>query len=306
MKVSKTLLRKYGEKPLNGKVCLLTGFTSGIGRITARELAGMGATMILVARHSMHGETVKNDIRDETGNKDLFVFQADLSSLQDIRVLAEAFKRRFQRLDILINNAGLLSAQRMVSKDGFELTFAVNHLAPFLLTRLLLDVMDKSAPARIINVASDLHRKVEIDFEDLMSEREYNPMKVYSRSKLANVLFTRELAARLGPARVTANSLHPGTIATDIVRDYPAIMRFFWKLLTANPQKGARTTIHLASSPDLAGVTGAYFAKEQQVPSSPYSQDSQVARRLWETSERLCGLDGSEPPSESAARRRKK
>jgi len=273
---------------------MITGANAGIGKITALELAKQGAQVVMVARSQARGAEAQADVITASGNRDVHLLQADLSSQAEIRKLAAQFKRDFTRLDVLVNNAGAFFNRRQFSVDGFEMTFALNHLGYFLLTHLLLDALQASAPARIINVSSDAHRGAKIDFDDLQAERGYAGFRVYGISKLANVLFTYELARRLEGTGVTANALHPGFVATNFGRNngfvvdklFGLLGRFFAK----SPQEGAETSIYLAASPAVAGVTGQYFVDKKAVKSSPASYDADAARRLWEISEELVGL----------------
>jgi len=279
---------------MQGKTVMITGANAGIGKITALEIAKQGAQVVMVARSQARGVEAQADVIAASGNRDVHLLQADLSSQAEIRKLAAQFKRDFTRLDVLVNNAGAFFNRRQFSVDGFEMTFALNHLGYFLLTHLLLDALQASAPARIINVSSDAHRGAKIDFDDLQAERGYAGFRVYGISKLANVLFTYELARRLEGTGVTANALHPGFVATNFGRNngfvvdklFGLLGRFFAK----SPQEGAETSIYLAASPAVAGVTGQYFVDKKAVKSSPASYDADAARRLWEISEELVGL----------------
>lgn len=275
---------------MTGKVCLVTGANSGIGKVTARVLAEMGAHVIMVSRDSQPSRRVLGEIREAAGAESVELFTCDLSSQREIRSLAARLHERYDRLDVLINNAGVIKQQREVTVDGLDATFATNHLAYFLVTNLLLDLIKKSAPARIINVASVAHTSAILDFDDLQSEKAYRAMSVYGRSKLANILFTYELARRLAGTAVTANCLHPGVIATGIAREMPSPIKLALKLLFKRPRKGAETTIYLATSSEVEGVTGKYFVDKKQVTSSAASYDRTVADRLWHVSEELTGL----------------
>ena len=277
---------------MTGKVCLITGATSGIGAITARELARRGATVVMIGRNPEKCRATVEAISAATGHENVASLCADLSSQAEVRRVAREFLDRYSRLDVLINNAGALLAPRTESVEGIEMTFALNHLAYFLLTDLLLDRLKASAPARIVNVASDAHRAVKaIDFDDLQyRRRRYRPFRVYCQSKLANVMFTNELARRLAGTGVTANSLHPGFVATNFfVGRQPIhwLMRWaaFWVAIP--PEQGAQTSIYLASSPEVEGITGQYFEKCRSVIPSRAALDESAARRLWEVSEQL-------------------
>jgi NAD(P)-dependent dehydrogenase (short-subunit alcohol dehydrogenase family) len=274
---------------------MITGANSGIGRATALGLAKMGATVVMVCRSRERGKRALAEIKAESGNQAVDLLVADLSSQASVRQLVDDFKARNQNLHVLINNAGIALSKRAVTVDGFETVFAVNYLAPFLLTNLLLDLLQAGAPARVVNVAGDYHRKATINFEDLMSEEDYDGMRANNQSKLALVLFTYELARRLDGTGVTANCLHPGAVATGAPLKDPDLStfgRFMYRLVKPfflSPGKGAETSIYLASSPEVAGVTGKYFIKKRAVDSSPESYDEARARRLWEISAQLTG-----------------
>jgi retinol dehydrogenase-14 len=277
------------------QVCMVTGGTSGIGKATALGLARIGATVVVVGRNQERGEAAVAEIKRESGNESVDLMLADLSSQSAIRQLARDFQAKYQQLHVLVNNAGVYRSKRTVTEDGIEMHFAVNYLAPFLLTNLLLDVLEASAPARVVNVAGDYHRKATIDFDDLMCETNYSASKASNQSKLALVLFTYELARRLEGTGVTVNCLHPGAVATDPLSkdpDSPALSRFFYKLVKPfflSPEKGAQASIYLASSHEVEGVTGKYFEKKALVESSPESYDLAIAKRLWEVSAELTG-----------------
>lgn len=286
-----TLTRKF---PLQGKVCLVTGATSGIGKVTATALAAQGVQLLVAGRNEAKTRQVVREMRAETGNENIQFLLADFSDLQQVRHLADAFTEGYERLDILVNNAGAFFNRRRMTPYGVEMTFLVNHLAPFLLTNRLLDVLRASAPARIINVSSDAHQYDTMNFDDLSFQRSYAGMKAYARSKLANVLFTYELSRRLAGTGVTVNAVHPGHVATDIWRtNFPFVgplLKWVMGLFALTPEEGADNSIYLASSPEVEGVTGKYFVKREAVPSSPVSYDEQVARRLWEISEQLVAM----------------
>ena len=275
------------QPEMHGKVCVVTGANSGIGRVTAIDLAGRGATVVLICRNHASGSTVVEEIGQRGGDAALLI--ADLSSQRQVREVAAAFLKRFDRLDVLINNAGVAGwGTRLVTEDGLEATFAVNHLAPFLLTNLLLDTLKASAPSRVVTVSSAAHKNCTLDLDDLQGERRYSGFGAYSRSKLANVLFTQELSRRLEGTGVTANCLHPGVVATGIFRNVPGWIRFILTSpLVLSPERGADTMIYLATAPELAGVSGEYFVKREPVRSSRASRDAETARRLWWASEVL-------------------
>ena len=281
------------NESMAGRVCLVTGANAGIGKATAFGLANIGATVVMVCRSRDRGEAALAAIKQESSNDSISLLVADLASQASIRKLAEDFKGQHSALHALINNAGIIPRKRLVTEDGFETQFAVNHIAPFLLTNLLLDVLKSSAPARIVTVASDMHRGSTIDFDDLQSERSYSPTQAYSRTKLANVLFTYELAKRLQGTKVTANCLHPGVVATKLLADgmgIPRPLKSTTRLMGTSPEKGAKTSIYLAVSPAVEGVSGKYFVRQKEVESSEASYDENLASRLWRVSAELTGL----------------
>jgi NAD(P)-dependent dehydrogenase (short-subunit alcohol dehydrogenase family) len=278
---------------LAGKVCLITGATSGIGEVTARELARMGCRVVITARNEKKAENAVKKLRAESSSDKVDGLVGDLSSQEEVRNLADEFKRVCDRLDILINNAGAIYLRRSLSRDGVEMTFAVNHLAPFLLTNLLMDLLIKSVPSRIVNVASNSHEGQEIDFSDLESRHGYRFMRAYGRSKLANVLFTYELSQRLADEGITVNALHPGLVGTNMAANNGWLVKLFlplFRLVSLSPEEGAETSIYLASSPDVEGVSGKYYYQKRAVASSPYSYEEEKARRLWEESAKMTGL----------------
>src|SRR5215204_1205463 len=279
---------------MSEKVCLITGATSGIGKATAMELVKMGASVVMVGRDRGRGEAALAEIKEKSANASVDLMLADLSSQQEIHRLAGEFKEGYPRLDVLINNAGLFRSKRIMTTDGLEMTFAVNHVAYFLLTTLLLDVLEASAPSRIVNVSSGEQRNGTIDFDDLQGEKEYKTAKAYGQSKLANVLFTYELARRLEGTGVSANCLHPGAgVRTNLGSGVSGVFGFTMRALTPlmkSPEKGAETSIYLASSPEVEGLSGGYFVKKAEVRSSDESHDERIARRLWEVSAELTNV----------------
>jgi NAD(P)-dependent dehydrogenase (short-subunit alcohol dehydrogenase family) len=277
---------------IRGKTCMITGATSGLGRASALELGRMGAKLILVCRNRERGQELVREIQ-RAGNPDVELMVADLESQAQIRQLAADFLATGKPLNVLMNNAGVFNMKRALTSDGLEEVFAVNHLAYFMLTLLLLDRIKESAPARIINVSSDLHQRATIKFEDLGGERSYGGMSSYAQSKLANVLFTYELARRLAGTGVTVNCVHPGAVATNLANHNGALVGTAWKLISAftkSPGVGARTQVYLASSPEVEGVTGKYFIDSKEARSSDVSHDADLARRLWEVSAQMTGL----------------
>lgn len=280
---------------MKDRICLITGANSGIGRETALALARMGARVVMVCRDETKGREARQDIVARSANSAVDLMLADLGSMEQVRCLAESFKSRYGALHVLINNAGLILGKRSVTKDGYETTFAVNHLAPFLLTRLLLDTLQTSAPARVINVASVVHLGARINFDDLFQENNYQPMGAYRQSKLANILFTYQLAELLKNTRVTVNSLHPGIVATNFGNKGSRLYRFFKPFIKPffiNRQKGAETLIYLASSPEVANTTGQYFVRKKSSRSSKISYDVETQNRLWDISAQLTQLTG--------------
>jgi retinol dehydrogenase-12 len=278
---------------MQGKMCLVTGATSGIGLVTARVLAYQGATVVVAGRNPERGTATVNRIRQESGNSAVELLLADLSAQVQVQQLAEEFLRRFARLDVLVNNAGAIFSRRRLSPDGIEMTFALNHLGYFLLTNLLLDTLKASAPARIINVSSDAHRRGYVNFVDLQGQHHYSGWRAYCQSKLANLLFTYELARRLEGTGVTANAMHPGFVATGFGRNNHGLFAMLIRLaqLTAlSPERGAETLIYMATSPELAGITGTYFVKKRSVTSSRASYDQVAAQRLWQLSVEMSGM----------------
>jgi NAD(P)-dependent dehydrogenase (short-subunit alcohol dehydrogenase family) len=287
-----------GERPL---VCLVTGATSGIGLATAEQLARQGAHVVLGARSRERGEAARQRIAGATGSDRLELAVADLSVQAEVRRLASELTRTHPRLDVLVNNAGLLAPRRQVTGDGIERTWAVNHLAPFLLTNLLTELLTASAPARVVTVSSDTQGGAALDLEDPQFERRrYAPFTAYGQSKLANVVFTVELARRLDGRGVTANCLHPGFVASEFGTRSGGLLAVGWRaatLLARSPEKGARTSVYLATSPDVAAVTGQYFVDCRTARPNRLAGDPDLARRLWDLSERMTGSGSAVPPS---------
>jgi NAD(P)-dependent dehydrogenase (short-subunit alcohol dehydrogenase family) len=280
---------------MQGKVCVVTGATSGIGQIAATELARSGAHVVIVGRSAAKCADTQTQIRAARPDAPVDTLVADLSSLAETRRLAEEIRQRYPRLDVLLNNAGAMFWKRSESVDGIERTFALNHLSYFVLTNLLLPVLSQSLPARIVNVASDAHKGVSINFDDIQFKQKYSGWKAYQQSKLANILFTYELARRIEGTRVTANTLHPGFVSTNFLQvfnDAPAgwLIRKLAPLVALSPEQGARTSIYLASSPDVEGISGQYFVKEKPATSSPQSRDQAAAERLWRLSVEMTGV----------------
>jgi retinol dehydrogenase-14 len=276
---------------MSEKICIVTGANSGIGKETTRSLATKGATVIMLVRNLCAGEEARQDIFNETGNESLELMVADLFSVADIRHFAAEFKKKHDRLDVLINNAGAIFPRKEITADGFERTFALDYLAPFLLTHELLDVLKASAPSRIINVSSNAHTRGKIDFENLQSEKKYGLMRPYSNAKLMLIMFTYALARRLEGTGVTVNVLHPGFVRTHFGQNNASRAR---KLgvkiigpLARSPERGAETSIYLASSPEVEGVSGKYFVDCKPANSSDISYDKDLQEKLWKYTEEL-------------------
>ncbi len=277
---------------MKGKIVVVTGATSGIGQATALGLADLGAQVVVVGRNEQKGKKALEAIREATAREVDFL-HSDLSSQAQVRELAETISERYPRVDVLINNAGVITRERSLTVDGIETQLAVNHLAPFLLTSLLLDRLKSSAPSRVIVVASQVESMGKIHFEDLGFAQGYDSLQAYYQSKLANVLFTLELARRLKGGQVTANCLHPGVIATQLLDDYigrPRALNFLNRWKNPPPREGARTSLYLASSSEVAEVTGKYFSDRAEAEPSPQARDPELASKLWDVSARLVGL----------------
>lgn len=280
---------------MSGKVCLVTGATAGIGLETARGLARAGARVVLVGRSKEKTQAVLQEIIQATGNDQVESLLGDLSVQSEVRRVAAEFRSRYDRLDLLVNNAGGIFGPRQVTGDGLELTFALNHLGYFLLTNLLLDMLRPSTSARVVNLSSAAHKMGRIDFDDLQSERRYGAMQAYADSKLANILFTYELARKLEGSGVTVNCLHPGVVRTNFGGTW-SLMSIFYRLgskLMLNAEQGADTVLYLATSPEVEGVSGKYFVKRKPVASSKASYDQAVAARLWQVSAQMTGTGAS-------------
>jgi retinol dehydrogenase 12 len=279
---------------LTGKTCLITGATSGIGLETAKGLGRLGADLVLVGRDAKRCEAARDEVLRAGATGSVAWVVADLSSLEEVRRLADHVRVNFPKLSILINNAGAAFDTRLETADGIERTWALNHLSCFLLTNLLLDTLKANTPARVVNVASDAHRQWRsINWDDVEGKGRYSGLRAYAQSKLANILFTAELARRLDGARVTANALHPGFVATRffegdgwMYRSMKLAARFF----AIAPEAGARTSVYVASSPELDGVSGRYFARSKESTPSASARDPEAARRLWALSEEMTGL----------------
>ena len=280
---------------MQGKICLVTGATSGIGKATALGLAQQSATVIIVARDDTRGQVAQHEIQTKSDNSEVHLLQADLSSQASIRQLAETVQQHYSQLHVLINNAGVMQLKRQESVDGLEMTLAVNHLAPFLLTNLLLDMLKASAPARIINVASDAYKSGTVSADNLQSQHDYHFWRAYARSKFALVLCTYELARILQGTGVTANCLHPGFVGTNIGTNNVGpnagkVLKFILSRLGTSSENGAKTSLYLATSPDVEDVTGKYFAKSAPQQSIPLTHDETLQQQIWAESARLVHL----------------
>ena len=278
---------------MDGKTVIVTGASSGIGMATAARLGALGARVVMVSRKEDRGIRARDEILRQHPGANLDLLIADLSTTQAIRRLADEFKQRYQRLDVLINNAALITSRRKTTPEGMEMQFFVNHLAYFLLTGLLLDVLRASAPSRIVNVASTAHSRGLIDFNDLQLGKNYRGWQAYANTKLMNLVFTYELARRLEGKRVDANCLHPGVIKTGLMRNFSSVVQVAWNAtgrFFKQADDGAETPVYLASSPEVEGVTGKYFKYCRPVGTSAQSYDRDVQRKLWEESERLSGF----------------
>ena len=272
---------------MENKVILVTGANSGMGKVTALELAKKGATVVMVCRNKQAGEQVRKEIIAVSGNERVDLLLADLSSQQSIRELAGTIKSHYPKLDVLVNNAGLAFSDRHLSVDGIEMTFAVNHLGYFLLSNLLLDNLKASSSGRIINVASSTHTQGKLNLDDPGFKQNYSLFGAYNQSKLCNILFTYALATRLKNTHVTVNCLNPGPVKTGLSRDMGAFFKLIGSLFFFSPEKAAETAIYLASSPEVEGVSGTYFSKKKPIASSKQSQDIMLQQKLWELSEGL-------------------
>ncbi len=276
------------ENSIQGKIVLITGASSGIGKVTARELARLGATLVLVCRNRAKGEAVQSEIRNATGNQNIDLLIGDLTVQADIRRVAAEFTQKYDHLHVLINNAGGAFDPRQVTTDGLEVSLALNYVAPFLLTELLLPTLKASAPARIVSVSSMAHTWGKINFADLQAEKGYGSMKVYGQAKLALILFTYELARRLAGTGVTVNCLHPGFVASNFDKNLQGLLGWGMRFVlpfALTVEQGAQTSIYLASSPDVEGVSGKYFEKQKAKRSSNLSYDEKTGLDLWKLTE---------------------
>jgi retinol dehydrogenase-14 len=281
------------DTSMNGKVVAVTGANAGMGKVIARELAARGATVVCVCRDAQRGQAAVEEIRKATGNPRVEFMLCDLASQKSTRAFADEFKRTHPKLHVLVNNAGVVIPERRVTAEGLENTFALNHLGYFLLTHLLLDVLQASTPARVLNMASEAERMGKIDFEDLQMEKRYSPFGAYCRSKLANIMFTYDLAQRLQGTGVTVNAVHPGPVASRFGEELRGVMGVGIKLFRPfmrTPEKGAETAVYLASSPEVEGKSGLYWYNRRPIKSIGASYDPSIRGRLWEVSAQLTGV----------------
>ena len=278
---------------MGGKTVLITGGTSGIGKAMAVAMTAMGANVVVVGRNPARGKAAVEEIKARSHSESVELMLADLSVQSEVRRLAEEFLERYDRLDVLANNAGLVQSKRTETPDGIETTLAINHLAPFLLTNLLIERLEQSAPSRVITVSSEAQRWGNVDFEDMQSRSKYRGFPVYGMTKLANIMFTYELAERLSGTGVTANCLHPGSVGTNFGQNNRGPMALFFrtfKPFMRSPEQGADTLIWLASSPEVEGISGMYFSDRKVIEAKKVTCDPAARRRLWEISEDLTGL----------------
>lgn len=275
---------------MNGKVCVVTGGNTGIGKETARGLAQRGATVVLACRDVGKGEAARDDIARATGRGDVEVIALDLGSKASIRAFGEELRAKHDRLDVLVNNAGVWQRSRSTTKDGLEATFGVNHVGTWLLTQELLPLLKRSAPSRIVVLSSNVHYRGQMGWDDLQFERrKFGSLAAYSQSKLANVLFTKALSRRLEGTGVAVNAVHPGVVATELARDSPKVVMKIVQLFMLTPEQGAACSLHVATTPELAGVTGEYFEKSRIKPAATAALDEAAQERLWKLTEALAG-----------------
>jgi NAD(P)-dependent dehydrogenase (short-subunit alcohol dehydrogenase family) len=273
---------------MNGKVCIVTGANAGLGKAIAAGLAQMGAAVVLACRDRARGEAARDAIRATTGNESVELMLVDLASQQSIRAMTDDFKQRYHRLNLLVNNAAIFTTRRALTPDGLEMMFATNHLGPFLLTNLLLDMLRAGAASRVVNVTAPSTSR--LYFDDLQGEGVFRTVDAFGASKMCNLLFTYELARRLDRSGVTANAVHPGLVKSNLMHEAPAAIRWMFQLFSAAPERAARGPLYVASSRDLAGVTGKFFKRKRSIDSNAYSNNQQVQRQLWDASAELVKL----------------
>jgi NAD(P)-dependent dehydrogenase (short-subunit alcohol dehydrogenase family) len=277
---------------MTNKIVMVTGANSGIGRVTSRELAKMGATVVMVCRNQLKGQAVKEDINAEIGGERVHLLLADFSSHASIRQMTEQFKSQFDKLDVLVNNAGLIIKDKIITEDGFEYSMAVNHFGYFLNTHYLLDVLKESNKARIVNVASMAHRMATQEYDNMNGERSFQYFRQYCLTKLCNIQFSNQLAKYLDGTSITSNSLHPGMVNSNFGNDaYPSLVNRFANLFMVSPEKGAETSIHLASSSEVKNITGAYFANSKRRFPSTLATNSDACEKLWNWSLEQTNID---------------
>ncbi len=267
---------------MKGKVCLITGANGGLGQATALELARLNATVVLACRDRTRGETALTAIRTATGNPSVALLLVDLSSQKSVRTLVNEFNQKYDKLDVLINNAAVFTSKRQVSADGLEMMFATNHLGPFLLTSLLLDKLKASPAARVLNITAP--STSELDFSDLQGERKFSALGAFGISKMCNLLFTYDLARQLNGTSVSVNAVHPGLVKSNLLNQAPWLIRTITKLISVAPEKAAPGPAYLASSPQIEGVSGKFFKGQKIIQSNTYSQDRQIQQQLWDIS----------------------
>jgi NAD(P)-dependent dehydrogenase (short-subunit alcohol dehydrogenase family) len=272
---------------VQGKICIVTGGNTGIGKATVEGLARAGATVVLACRDLDKGRAALADVEARTGSRDVHLLQLDLASLASVRAFAAAFAEKFSRLHVLVENAGVSTGTRKLTADGFEMDFGVNHLGHFFLTDLLLPALEASAPSRIVVVSSSVHKQARMDFDDLQGEKSWSTIRAYGQSKLANMLFVRALAKRLQGKGVVVNAVHPGVIASELARDFPAPFRLVARWFFKSTEQGARTSLYLATAEEAGRVSGKYFADAKEAPPGAAALDDAAAERLWRESERL-------------------
>lgn len=279
---------------MRGKICLVTGATNGIGKATAQALAQMGATVVIVGRNPAKCAAVVDEIKQVSGSNTVEALVGDLSIMADVRQVADQFRAKYQKLHVLVNNAGGAFMNRQITSEGFEQTFALNYLNYFVLTNMLLDMLKASAPARIVNVSSDSHKAAQLDFDDLQSAKGNYRLVAYGRSKLADVVFSYELARRLSGTGVTVNVLHPGLVRTGFASNMgaipAAIIGFIMRFVALTPEQGAQTSVYLATSPDVENETGKYWEKSKAVPAGRAAYDQPTWTRLWDVSAKMVAV----------------
>lgn len=275
---------------MNGKVCIVTGASAGLGKAIAAGLARLGAIVVLACRDQARGEAARAEIQAATGSPTVELLLVDLASLRSVRDAAAEFKQRYRRLNLLVNNAAVFKSRRIVTPDGLETMFATNHLGPFLLTNLLLDELRAGAASRVVNVTAPSTTR--LVFDDLQGEQIFRTIDAFGASKMCNLLFTYELARRLDRSGVAANAVHPGLVRSGLMREAPAAARWLFGLFSAAPERAAMGPLYVATSRELAGVSGAFFKGRRKIRSSAYARDPQVQRRLWDVSAQLSGIAG--------------